>query len=52
MKKDKEHAQTVINLDELTGKMEHPLHTDSVIYPDGYTSDRDDDEPLFPESDI
>lgn len=51
MKKDKEHTQEVINLDEL-GKMEHPLHTDSVIYPDGHTSDRDDDEPLFPELDI
>lgn len=51
MKKDKEHIQEVINLDEL-GKMEHPLHTDSVIYPDGRTSDRDDDETLFPELDL
>ena len=51
MKKDKEHIQEVINLDEL-GKMEHPLHTDSVIYPDGRTSDRDDDENLFPELDL
>ncbi len=51
MKKDKEHTQEVINLDEL-GKMEHPLHTDSVIYPDGRTSDRDDDETLFPELDL
>ncbi len=51
MKKDKEHTQEVINLDEL-GKLEHPLHTDSVIYPDGRTSDRDDDETLFPELDL
>ena len=51
MKKDKEHIQEVINLDEL-GKMEPPFHTDSVIYPDGRTSDRDDDETLFPELDL
>ena len=50
MKKDKD--KNVINLDELTGKLEHPLHTDSVIYPDGRTSDRDDDETLFPELDL
>ena len=50
MKKDKD--KKVINLDELTGKLEHPLHTDSVIYPDGRTSDRDDDETLFPELDL
>ncbi len=51
MKKDKEHTQEVINLDEL-GKLEHPLHTDSVIYPDGRTSDRDDDDPLFPDLEL
>ena len=51
MKKDKEHTQEVINLDEL-GNLEPPYHTDSVIYPDGRTSDRDDDETLFPELDL
>lgn len=50
MKKDKD--EKVINLDELTGKMKHPYHTDSVIYPDGRTSDRDDDETFFPEEDF
>ena len=50
MKKDKD--KKVINLDELTGKMKAPYHTDSVIYPDGRTSDRDDDETLFPELDL
>jgi hypothetical protein len=44
MEKEKEHTVKVINLDELKGKMKHPFHTDSVIYPDGRTSDRD--EPL------
>ena len=50
MKKDKD--KKVINLDELTKKMEHPFHTDSVIYPDGRTSDRDEDETFFPELDL
>ena len=50
MKKDKD--KKVINLDELTGKLKPPYHTDSVIYPDGRTSDRDDDETLFPELDL
>ena len=50
MKKDKD--KKVINLDELTGKLKPPYHTDSVIYPDGRTSDRDDDETLFPELEL
>lgn len=50
MKKDKD--KKVINLDELTGKLKPPYHTDSVIYPDGHTSDRDDDETLFPDLDL
>jgi hypothetical protein len=50
MKKDKD--EKVINLDELKGKLKPPYHTDSVIYPDGRTSDRDDDETFFPEEDF
>ena len=52
MKKDKDKKVKFINLDELTGKLKPPYHTDSVIYPDGRTSDRDDDATLFPESDL
>ena len=52
MSEDKDKKVKFINLDELTGKLKPPYHTDSVIYPDGRTSDRDDDETLFPESDL
>ena len=50
--KDKDKKVKFINIDELTGKLKPPYHTDSVIYPDGRTSDRDDDETLFPELDL
>ena len=50
MKKDKD--KKFINIDELKVKLKPPYHTDSVIYPDGRTSDRDDDETLFPELDL
>lgn len=50
MKKDKN--KKFINIDEMKVKLKPPFHTDSVIYPDGRTSDRDVDEPLFPELDL
>ena len=50
MKKDKD--KKFINIDEMKVKLKPPYHTDSVIYPDGRTSDRDDDETLFPELDL
>ena len=50
MKKDKD--KKFINIDEMKVKLKPPYHTDSVIYPDGHTSDRDDDETIFPELDL
>ena len=50
--KDKDKKVKFINLDEMKGKLKPPYHTDSVIYPDGRTSDRDDDATLFPEEDF
>ena len=50
MEKDKD--KKFINIDEMKVKLKPPYHTDSVIYPDGRTSDRDDDETLFPELDF
>ena len=50
MKKDKD--KKFINIDEMKVKLKPPYHTDSVIYPDGRTSDRDDDETLFPELEL
>ena len=44
MEKEKEHTVKVININEMKVKLKPPFHTDSVIYPDGRTSDRD--EPL------